>query len=198
VPVKRATYHHRDLSNALVSAAVELIADRGVAGFSLREAARAIGVDPAACYRHFRDKDALLDEIARRGFTQLARRMERALARRRDPAARLQALGGEYVRFAFDESAAFRTMFATSGVDARVPRRRGEYGRSPYDILDATTADWLRERKRPSQSRRTIARVLWSGVHGVAALAIEGSIPLSREAAFRLAEATIEALLAGL
>src|SRR5215813_328576 len=64
VDMKRATYHHGDLREALVAAAEKLVADKGVAGFSLREAARDVGVDPAACYRHFRDKQAIIQELA--------------------------------------------------------------------------------------------------------------------------------------
>src|SRR5215813_2011748 len=61
-------YHHGNLKEALIRAALELIAQKGPAGFTFAEAARWAGVSPAAPYRHFRDRDELLIDVARRGF----------------------------------------------------------------------------------------------------------------------------------
>src|SRR5215471_2828753 len=63
-------YHHGNLKEALIRAALELIAQKGPAGFTFAEAARWAGVSPAAPYRHFRDRDELLIDVARRGFDQ--------------------------------------------------------------------------------------------------------------------------------
>ena len=63
-------YHHGNLKEALVRAALELIAEKGPAGFTFADAARWAGVSPAAPYRHFRDRDELLADVARRGFEQ--------------------------------------------------------------------------------------------------------------------------------
>src|SRR4051812_25931883 len=65
-------YHHGNLKEALIRAALELIAKKGPAGFTFAEAARWAGVSPAAPYRHFRDRDELLADVARRGFEQFA------------------------------------------------------------------------------------------------------------------------------
>ena len=53
-------YHHGNLKEALIDAALELIAQKGPAGFTFAEAARWAGVSPAAPYRHFRDRDELM------------------------------------------------------------------------------------------------------------------------------------------
>jgi AcrR family transcriptional regulator len=71
-------YHHGNLKEALIRAALELIAKKGPAGFTFAEAARFAGVSPAAPYRHFRDRDELLADVARRGFEEFAIRLERA------------------------------------------------------------------------------------------------------------------------
>ena len=63
----RPTYHHGDLRNSLIKAALDLVAERGVEGFSLREAARTVGVSASACYRHFADR-ADLDAAVRKGL----------------------------------------------------------------------------------------------------------------------------------
>jgi AcrR family transcriptional regulator len=70
-------YHHGNLREALIRAALELIAQKGPAGFTFAEAARWAGVSPAAPYRHFRDRDELLIDVARRGFDGFAVTLER-------------------------------------------------------------------------------------------------------------------------
>ena len=65
-------YHHGNLKEALVRAALDLIAEKGPAGFTFADAARWAGVSPAAPYRHFRDRDELLTDVARRGFEQFS------------------------------------------------------------------------------------------------------------------------------
>src|SRR5271169_7157189 len=69
---ERRGYHHGNLREALVEAALALIAEKGPAGFTIAEAARLAGVSPGAPYRHFRDAEALLAEVALRGFERFA------------------------------------------------------------------------------------------------------------------------------
>src|SRR5262245_19019392 len=71
----RRGYHHGNLREALVDAALDLIAQKGPAGFTFAEAARHAGVSPAAPYRHFRDRDALMADVARRGFERFEQRL---------------------------------------------------------------------------------------------------------------------------
>src|ERR1700760_3490751 len=97
----RRGYHHGNLREALIDAAVELIATKGPAGFTIAEAARLAGVSPAAPYRHFRDADALLAEVALRGFERLAATLSAAWNEGRpDPVAAFEALGSAYLGFA--------------------------------------------------------------------------------------------------
>src|SRR5262249_61283413 len=75
---RRRGYHHGNLREDLIRAALDLIAAKGPAGFTFAEAARAAGVSPAAPYRHFRDRDALLADVAQRGFESFAAELETA------------------------------------------------------------------------------------------------------------------------
>src|SRR4249920_1228519 len=87
-------YHHGNLKEALVRAALELIAKKGPAGFTFAEAARWAGVSPAAPYRHFRDRDELLADVARRGFEQFEAALAGAWGSGRpDPATAFDRLG---------------------------------------------------------------------------------------------------------
>ena len=81
----RPTYHHGDLRNSLIRAALALVAERGVEGFSLREAARTVGVSASACYRHFSDREELLAAVAHEGLDTLAEEMRAAAAAHEGP-----------------------------------------------------------------------------------------------------------------
>ena len=108
----RDTYHHGDLRRTLVSAAEELLAERGADGFSLREVARRAGVSPAAPAHHFGDSAGLLTAVATLGFEELAQSL---LAGHKgagsDPRARLVGQGVGYVRFALAYPGRFGLMF---------------------------------------------------------------------------------------
>lgn len=118
-----ATYHHGDLRVALVAAALELVAEKGVGGLSVAEAARRAGVSSAAPYRHFAGRTALLSAAATAAGRQLSERMQAAVERVRaagaadgDPVTQaveaLAALAAVYVRYALAHGAAFELILA--------------------------------------------------------------------------------------
>src|ERR1700754_3368808 len=94
--------HHGDLRNALERAALELVAERGAHGFTLAEASRRAGVSVAAPYKHFADKDALLAELARKGYEQQYDRFAAAMSGETGPVEQLAAFAAAYVQFAAD------------------------------------------------------------------------------------------------
>jgi AcrR family transcriptional regulator len=197
----RSTYHHGDLPEALLAAADALIKEKGVEGFSLREAARRVGVDPAASYRHFRDKNAVLQALAQRGFTRLAARMHERLGQAaRSPESKLLALGQTYVSFALEEPSAFRSMFGPTGVDSRDDLLRGTYpaDQSPYDLLQMSLREWaLAGAHSIDVDEASVS--LWAAVHGLACLLIEGALrPGGTAQRERAVEAAIETMLLGL
>src|SRR5215470_18678476 len=108
----RRSYHHGNLREALIRAALELIAQKGPAGFTFADAARWAGVSSAAPYRHFRDRDALMADVARRGFDRFAGTLESAWdSGRPDAFAAFDRLGKAYLRFAKSEPAYYSAMF---------------------------------------------------------------------------------------
>jgi AcrR family transcriptional regulator len=109
-------YHHGDLRAALIDAAVELIAERGVRDFSLAELSRRLGVSVAAPYRHFADREALLAAVAVRALRVLGEKVIGDAAAAASPADRLAAMARDYVRFAGEQRPLFDTMFA-AGID---------------------------------------------------------------------------------
>src|SRR6202167_3998848 len=105
-------YHHGNLREALIRAALELIARKGTAGFTFAEAARFAGVSPAAPYRHFRDRDELMASVALRGFELFAAALARAWDDGRpDLFKALARLGEAYLEFARAQPAFYAAMF---------------------------------------------------------------------------------------
>src|SRR2546421_12815494 len=105
-------YHHGNLREALLRAALELIAQKGPAGFTFAEAARWAGVSPAAPYRHFRDRDELLANVALRGFDQFEHSLAQAWSDGRPTAlAAFERIGRAYLEFARTEPAYYSAMF---------------------------------------------------------------------------------------
>lgn len=118
MPAKGGRYHHGDLRSALVDAAADVIAERGVRGFSLAEASRRIGVTTAAPYRHFADRDELLAAVMARALRVFATMLASAADGADTPERRLAAMAGAYVRFAALQRPLFDTIFS-SGLDKR-------------------------------------------------------------------------------
>ncbi|MCJ2065538.1 TetR/AcrR family transcriptional regulator [Methylobacterium sp. J-088] len=180
-PNDRRNYHHGNLKEALIEAARRFIAERGIGGFTLVDAARLVGVTPAALYRHFRGREALLEELAGRGFAELAARLARALTSRGTPLERFTRMGETYLAFAEEEPAYYAAIFETrglptveqdggSGVGAPVARP------SPFDLLvealQATFADGF-----GGVAPRFIALEVWALAHGLATLSAAGHLP---------------------
>jgi AcrR family transcriptional regulator len=166
---ERKRYHHGNLREALVEAALSLIGEKGALGFSFAEAARRAGVSPAAPYRHFRDRDALLAETARHGFERFADRLEAAWdGGRPAPVAAFEAVGRAYLDFAREEPAYFTAMFETG-----LPHQPGESGAGARAFAALERACAAVAALAPSDRRpptRMMALHVWSLTHGVATL----------------------------
>ncbi|MFC0597640.1 TetR/AcrR family transcriptional regulator [Streptomyces palmae] len=203
-PGSKSGYHHGDLRNALVAAAVELATQGGPERVVLREAARRVGVSATAAYRHFDGQADLLWEVKAHAQVVLADRMEeaaRAVAESTDPGAaatsRFLALGRGYIGFAVECPGLFRSAFCPVPAAAAADEDEGgdgdgdgdgggdgdgpgtvNGGREPqarsFELL-VQSLDQLLAHGRMAPGRRPLAEaVAWSAVHGVAELILEG------------------------
>jgi AcrR family transcriptional regulator len=174
-PGERRGYHHGNLREALIEAALNLIREKGPAGFTFAEAARAAGVSPAAPYRHFRDRDALVADVAKRGFESFTRTLSTAWNEGR-PAAReaFDRVGAAYLAFASNEPAYFSAMFESGLPLDDYPDVRVE-GERAFAVLreacEAVIATLPKERRPPPLM---MALHIWSLSHGIAALFARG------------------------
>ncbi len=183
----RRGYHHGNLRQALIEAALALIGEKGPAGFSFAEAARAAGVSAAAPYRHFRDRDALLADVAKLGFERFTASLLAAWdGGNPAPGVAFRALGHAYLAFARDEPAFFAAMFEAGLAHADYPELRDASDRAFAVLRDACEAvvQTLPEGSRPPAMM--MALHVWSLSHGIAALFARGdrarrSIPMTPE-----------------
>lgn len=180
-------YHHGNLREALMRAALDLIAEKGPAGFTFAEAARSAGVSPAAPYRHFRDRDELLASVALQGFGQFEAALTKAWdGGRPDPFAAFERMGKAYLAFARAEPAYYSAMF-----EAAVPLDTNPELRQAGDRAFATlrTAAEALIATLPSASRPPalmVALHIWALSHGIASLfgrgdAARRTLPISAE-----------------
>jgi AcrR family transcriptional regulator len=151
---ERRGYHHGNLREALVEAALQLIAANGPAGFTIAEAARFAGVSPAAPYRHFSDAGALLAEVALRGFERFAEALGRAWNDGRpEPVRAFEALGRAYLAFARQEPAYYAAMFEARIAAEAYPALQAAVDRAFGVLRDASErliADLPRETRPPA------------------------------------------------
>lgn len=168
---QRRGYHHGNLREALIEAALVLIAEGGPAAFTIAEAARRAGVSPAAPYRHFRDAEALLAEVALRGFDRLAEALTGAWGEGRPtPIRALEAIGRAYLDFARSEPAFYAAMFEARLNAENHPGLLSASERAFAVLREAAEAVTLSVPKAQRPPPLMVALHVWSLAHGVGAL----------------------------
>jgi AcrR family transcriptional regulator len=184
----KAPYHHGDLRAALVRAAMELLEESGETALSLRAVARCAGVSPAAPYRHYADREALVSAVATVGYRELAERLAAAHASPSTPE-ELARVAVAYVQFALERPALFRIMFGEPCVA----------GNDERDAATAAVTHYVRaivERTFPQADAEALATAVWALVHGLAFLHLDGKLDASSPAAVdERVTAAIRALL---
>ena len=198
---ERRGYHHGNLREALVQAALDLIARKGPAGFTFADAARSAGVSSAAPYRHYRDRDALLADVARRGFELFATGLEQAWnGGRPDPIAAFENVGRAYLGFARGQPAYYSAMFeaglaieSDAGLRQEAERAFAVLRNAAERICATVPPD-----RRPPALMMSLH--IWALSHGIASLfsradAGRRSLPMSPE---QLLEAGVLVYLRGL
>jgi AcrR family transcriptional regulator len=185
-----------DFRDRLCEAASRIFAEKGLAGFNMRELAAALGVSPMTPYRYFKDKEEILAAVRARAFDSFSDAMEQAFDAARDPVAKANAAGEAYIRFAFDHPESYRMMFEIS---------QGDDGR--YADLERAT-----ERARATMTRHIhglvdrgllkgdpalLGHVFWAALHGMVMLKLAGK--LTQEYSFeKIRDEMFRALTLGL
>jgi AcrR family transcriptional regulator len=164
----KATYHHGDLRAALLRAAMGLLEESGETALSLRAVARRAGVSPAAPYRHYADREALVSAVAAVGYRELAERLAAAHPSPSTPD-QLASVATAYVQFALERPALFRIMFGE-------PCDRDNDERVAATAAVSGYVRAIVERAFPQADAEALATAIWALVHGLAFLYLDGKL----------------------
>ncbi len=171
--IAKSKYHHGDLREALLAASFDLISQHGGDRFSLADACRLAGVSTAAPYKHFRDRDEVLEIIVARAFDLMSERSMAAVeAAGVGTLEGIIAMGQAYVRFAVEEEHLFRLMFGQHPVLKKADCVMND-GKQCFGKVIEQVAIYC-ERNGLSGDPMEIAVRLWTFVHGAASLLIDG------------------------
>jgi AcrR family transcriptional regulator len=180
-------YHHGNLREALVEAAMALIAESGPAGFTIAEAARRAGVSPAAPYRHFRDAEGLLAEVALRGFDALSLSLARAWREGKpEPIQAFENIGRAYLAFARNEPAFYAAMFEAR-INAESHPGLLTASERAFAVLRGAAETVTSAAPKPGRPPALmVALHVWAMAHGIASLFGRGDagrrkLPMSPE-----------------
>jgi len=168
-PARRTSYHHGDLRNGLLEAALELVKEKRSTHFSLRDLAERVGVSQPAIYRHFTDLDDLVSTLCRNGFEAFDEIERQMMAKSSDPWARLRGLIRAYLHFATNNPAYFRIMF-----DSGFANRPENIGRAQptFQYLVDVIAEIGGSRDGAFEK----AVAIWASMHGLSALMLSGQL----------------------
>ncbi|MCP1243871.1 TetR family transcriptional regulator [Acetobacter lambici] len=194
---KDRSYHHGDLRHALIDTALNMLATDQNWTFTLREVARRTGVSHAAPYKHFRDREELLRELARIGFDQLAETMTRAMFSNGLTIRERFTTGAQAcIDFAFRNPGLYRLMFSADADKTADPHLHDTAMRTFHVLLQL-----LEEGQRDGSFRPVPisgqAGACWAQVHGLAMLAISGQL-LEEKVGKEPVSAALDVLLNGL
>ncbi len=169
--MRKQGYHHGNLRQALVDAALELITRQGPTGFTLSEAAKQAGVTPAAVYRHFEGREDLIAEAARQGYEIFAEVMQRAYESGLPSAlAAFEATGRAYLAFARKYPGHYIAMFESGisvnrNADLALAASRA---RAVLETAASELSQHIPPDKRPPASM--FSAHIWAMSHGVVEL----------------------------
>jgi AcrR family transcriptional regulator len=174
---KRAgQYHHGDLRQALLHEAMRTIQGAGVEQLTLRAVGQTLGVSRTALYRHFSDKQALLAAVGREGFRMLRETLSAAWEAHGRGRTGFEAMGQAYVQFAVAHPAHYRVMFGgfleSCARDAEFVAEAG----GAFQVLVDSLVDQQRVGAIRQDDPQLLGRFIWSAVHGIAMLAIDGQL----------------------
>jgi AcrR family transcriptional regulator len=169
-------YHHGNLRQALVDAALELIETRGPTGFALSEAAKRAGVTPAAVYRHFSGREELIAEVARQGYEIFADVMDYAYQDGQPSAlAAFEATGRAYLAFARKHPGHYIAMFE-SGLSVNASPELAQAAGRARGVLERAAeqlSQHIPPEKRPPPAM--FSAHIWAMSHGVVELFARGA-----------------------
>lgn len=197
---KRRAKQKEELRSTILAAAKDLFLAHGYEGFSLRQVAEEVGYSPTTIYLYFSDKDELLLHVCLEGFQTFGVMLRAGYESSDDPRKRLEALGEQYFKFGLENPANYRLMFMQR-TDIRMEELPEGYKSTEdsFGYLFRTVQECISVGYLQGDPQ-TLANFIWSGIHGIVALALVDDPKYTREdaeASFALYKANMHRVLRG-
>ena len=176
---KRGDYHHGDLRRALLTEALRTIQTAGVEDLTLRTVGDKLGVSRSALYRHFSDKQALLAAVSTEGFRMLRLALTDAWEHSGRGRTGFEAMGLAYIEFAATHPSHYRVMFGRFLESCARDAELLQESRAAFQVLVEALIALQQEGAVRRDDPMTMALFVWSAVHGIAMLSIDGQLAWS-------------------
>jgi AcrR family transcriptional regulator len=178
ISVKSKTYHHGNLKEALISAGLEILSEKGIEGLSLRNVAKKVGVSHTAPYNHFIDKQELLAAISTVGHEQLHQVLLDTFEKNKHSSNDIIIeIAWAYLQFALDDPGKFKLMFSGALEEERDHPEYVEISRKNISLFEEIIVYCQNKGQMGEGKVKSIAIRLWSLVHGFAYLVLEDQFP---------------------
>jgi AcrR family transcriptional regulator len=196
---KRADhYHHGDLRRALLEQAVRTIQSHGLDQLTLRAVGRDLGVSRTALYRHFADKAALVEAVAAQGFRTLRERLNDAWTANGEGRAGFDAMAAAYVRFALEQPSHYRVMFGGALDEHTCDPDLPVEGAAAFQALVDAIVWQQRASLLRADDPMQVANYVWSLVHGISMLALDGRLRSTPDEIDALVAFAVERIRSGI
>jgi len=172
------TYHHGNLKEALITAGLEILSEKGIEGLSLRNVAKKIGVSHTASYNHFPDKQALLAAISTAGHEHLHQILLDTFEKTKHSSSHvISEIAWAYLQFALDNPAKFKLMFSGALEEERAHPEYVEISMKNISLLEEIIIYCQNKGQLMEGKVEIVAIKLWSSVHGFTNLILEDQFP---------------------
>ncbi|HCY87825.1 MAG TPA: TetR family transcriptional regulator [Desulfobacteraceae bacterium] len=175
---KDNAYHHGDLRKSLISQALAIVREEGVAKLTLRKVARLAGVSHAAPAHHFKDMNGLLAAIAEEGFVKMVQHMKKAAGKypSENSLERFKAIGVSYVEFATQNPSFIKIMNHPSLAEKSLYPGLKRASNETFNLLTNAVQECQSKKLVREGDVLELSLFAWSTVHGLAVLAVDGQL----------------------